>query len=163
MGESELDYVRVYRTCERGPAGDTERADCVRTTTQTRADAYHTARRLNSEKSRDAVDTRMRRRSLQTLPAEHDQHEASRWSCAHLTVRRLLPRGSTSPTGLPAAIDSERDEEDKLPTDVTAEGVIDSDDLAAMEQQLEAFEGEPPTLGQPARRASPYVSRSPLR
>ena len=152
LGESELDYVRVFPHLRTGDLQVTPRGlIAIERLTQTRADCYYTARRLKNGKSRGTNDTSDEKTFFADLAAEHDQHEA-------LALELHAPDGSViatesitvTDTDYLRAIGSEPDEEDASPPVVAWEGVLDSDDLAALEHQLEEFEEDHPPWAQPA-------------
>jgi hypothetical protein len=149
LGESELDYVRVFPHLRTGDLHVTPKGlIAFDRLAQTRADSYYAARRLNNENSRGTIDPSDQKTLFADLAAEHDQHEA---------LELHAPNGSViatesifvTDTEYLLAIDSERAEEDAL------ESLVDPDDLAALEQDLEEFEEDHPPWAQPATAREP--------
>ena len=124
--------------------------------TQTHADAYYGARRLSNEKSQATLDSSDERSLFADLASEHDQYKA-------LALELRAPNGSViateriyiTDTDYLLAIASECDEEDEFPADDASENIHDSDDLAALKQQLEEFEEDYPPWLQPAPERDP--------
>lgn len=157
LGESELDYVRVFPNLRTGDLQVTPKGlIAIERLTQTRADSYYTARRLIIEKSHGPIDPSDQRTLFADLAAERDQHEA-------LALELHAPDGSViatesitvTDTDYLLAIGSDPFEEDTSPPVDALEGVLDSDDLAALERELEAFEADHPPWAQPATEREP--------
>ena len=157
LGESELGYVRVFPRLRTGDLKTTPKGlIAIERLTQTHADSHYSARRLTSEKLQDTVGPSDEKTLLADLAAEADQYEA-------LALELRAPDGSViatesiyvADTDYLQAIDSERDEEDEFPTDVASEDLLDSDDRAALQQQLEEFEEDYPPWVQPAPEREP--------
>jgi len=157
LGESELDYVRVFPHLRTGDLQLTPKGlIAIERLTQTHADSYYGAQRLNREKLRDTVDPSDEKTLLADLAAEYDQYEA-------LALELRAPNGSViatetihiTDTDYLQAIAKERGEEDELPTDGASEDDLDSDDLAAMAEQVEEFEEDHPLWIQPAPEREP--------
>ena len=157
LGESELDYVRVFPLLRMGDLQVTPKGlIAIERLTQTHADSYYGARRVNNERSRGTVDPSDEKTLFADLAAEQDQHEA-------LILELHAPNGSViatesiyvTDTDYLRAMDSEPDKEDASPPVVALEGVLDPDDLAALEQELEELEEDHPPWAQPAPAREP--------
>jgi len=157
LGESELDYVRVFPHLRTGDLQVTPKGlIAIERLTQTHADSYYATRRLNHERSRGTIEPSDEKTLFADLAAEHDQHEA-------LALELQAPNGSVvatesifiTDTDYLLAIDSEREEEDASSPVVAPEDVLDSDDLAALELELEEFEEDHPPWAQPATEREP--------
>ena len=157
LGESELDYVRVFSHLRTGDLQVTPKGlIAIERLTQTRADSYYATRRLNRERSHGTIDPSDEKTLLADLAAEHDQHEA-------LAFELHAPNGSVIPTEsifvtdteYLLAIGREADEEDTSPPIDGLEGVLDADDLDALVDQLEEFEEDHPPWAQSATEREP--------
>lgn len=92
LGESELDYVRVFPRLRTGDLQLTPKGLlAIERLTQTHADCYYGARRLNRETLRDTADPSDERTLRADLAAEHDQYEA-------LALELRAPNGSVIAT-----------------------------------------------------------------
>ena len=153
LGESALDYVRVFPRLRTGDLQVTPKGLTVLDrVSQTHADAYYTARRLNREKSQGTVDTSDEETLSADLAAERDQYEA-------LALELRAPNGVViatediyiSDAEYLLAIGFEADEEDELTVvDATPADALDPDNGAAVEEMLEEFEEDHPLWAQPA-------------
>ena len=157
LGESELDYVRVFPHLRTGDLQVTPKGlIAIERLTQTHADSYYAARRVNHERSPGTVDPSDEKTVFADLAAEHDQYEA-------LALELRAPNGSViatdsifvTDTDYLLAIGSEPDEEDASPPVVEVEGVLDPDDLAALEHELLEFEEDHPPWAQSAPAREP--------
>jgi len=157
LGESELDYVRAFPRLRMGDLQVTPKGlIAIERLTQTHADSYYSARRLNRDKSRGTIDPSDEKTLFADLAAERDQHEA-------LALELHAPNGSViatesifvTDTDYLLAIGSEPDEDDASAPVVALDDVLDPDDLAALEHELEEFEEDHPPWAQPAMEREP--------
>lgn len=145
LGESALDYVRVFPLLRTGDLQVTPKGLIVLDRlSQTHADAYQTARRLNREKSQGTADASDEKALFADLAAEQDQYEP-------LVLELRAPNGAVIATEdiwvrdveYLLAIGAEADEE--LPgVDAAPDDSLDADDVAAVEEMLERFEEDHP-------------------
>jgi hypothetical protein len=158
LGESALDYVRVYPRLRTGDLQVTPKGLIVLDRlSQTHADAYQIVRRLNREKSQGTVDTSDEETLFADLAAERDQHAA-------LALELRAPNGAVIETEDISVLDAEyllaigfeADEEDELTMVDDAPGEsLDPDDAAVVEEMLEDFEQDHPHWLQPAPDREP--------
>jgi hypothetical protein len=87
LGESRLDYVRVISDVRMGELQLTTRGlTLLDRLAQTHADAYYSARRLNSDPANESdAMNRTPKASPQILPPSGISTRASRWSYGHRT------------------------------------------------------------------------------
>jgi hypothetical protein len=157
LGESELDYVRVFSHLRTGDLHVTQKGMVAfERLSQTHADSFYGMRRLNGERERGTVDSSDEKTLLADLAAEQDQYDA-------LALEIRAPNGSViatesihvTDTDYLLAIAREQDEEDELSGDVAPEDVLEAEDLAALDQQLEELEEDDPPWAQPAPQREP--------
>ena len=153
LGESALDYVRVIPKLRTGDLHLTERGLIVfERISQTHADGYYSARRLNHNRAHGALDGLEEKTLHADLAAEQDQYAA-------LALELRAPNGSVIGTeGIHVTdteyllnIDRERDEEDESLPESGAEDTMLSE--SALEDLAEEFEADhPPWLSQGPER-----------
>jgi hypothetical protein len=146
LGESTLDYVRVIPYLRTGDLELTEIGlTIIQRLTQTREDCYRSARRLCKGKTKGELEESDMKTLLADLDAQRDQHDALAFEL-RATDGSVIPTESihVTDTEYLLAIARERDEEDESSPDVRPEDVLDSDDLAALEEQLAEFEEDHP-------------------
>ena len=155
LGESALDYVRVFPTVRTGDLEVTERGLIVmERLSQAREDCYRSALRVNKQKLED-VDESNLAALYADLDAHRDQHDA-------LALELRASDGSViatdgiyvTDTFYLGRIDDEREAEEPFITIVTQNDDPNADDVTrAVEEQLEEFEEQrAPWLPEPPER-----------
>lgn len=157
LGESELDYVRVFSHLRTGDLHVTQKGMVAfERLSQTHADSFYGMRRLNGERDRGPVDPSDEKTLLADMAAEQDQYDA-------LALELRAPNGSViatehihvTDTDYLLAIAREQDEEDELSADGGPDDALVAEDLAALEEQLEELEEDYPPWAQPGPQREP--------
>ena len=154
LGESALDYERVFPTVRTGDLEVTERGlSVMERLSQAREDCYRSALRVNKQNPGDVPESDVAALHAD-LYAQRDQHEA-------LALELRASDGSVIPTEsiyvtdtfYLLRIDDERDEEELFMTIATRNDDPNAYDMTQLEEQLEEFaEERAPWLPEPPPR-----------